>query len=140
MSFPTREVAQLFPDIGWANIRYYANRGLLVPSVRPGLGRGTVALYSFADLVAGRLILALRDAVGLSVVSPFVSYIQGRLDEDLHEPHLYLWRSVEFLGDEPVLGPVREGSCLPQPTQFTLVVNLSRLVEDVRTRLEGVKQ
>jgi len=77
IGFTTAQVKQL-TGLTTRQLNYYDKTGLLRPSIQRASGKGTIRYYSFRDVVALRMIAALREKGGASLqaVRAAVNYLQ----------------------------------------------------------------
>lgn len=70
--------------VSYRNLDHWATTGLVRSSIRPAAGKGTRRVYSFADLVALRVVKQLRAAgIPLQAIRRAVRYLQEHADSPL---------------------------------------------------------
>lgn len=70
--------------ISYRQLDYWATTGLVGSSIRQAAGRGSRRVYSFADLVALRVVRQLREAgVSIQTIRRAVRWLQNRANQPL---------------------------------------------------------
>lgn len=78
-AFNSRQAADVV-GITPRQLRYWDQKGLVKPSVRPAAGRGSQRLYSYADLLALKVMQSLRaDGISLQRVTRCVRYLRAHM-------------------------------------------------------------
>lgn len=114
--------------IPYSTLNLWAKKGLVEPSVEPGIGTGSERVYSFADLVALKVAFELRKSgVSTSSLKKIVKFL--RQNEHLSQP-LSQARLIVRGHDVAI---VREGelvSVLSKPGQgyLSFVVDLPQVL------------
>lgn len=144
--FTAGEVVRL-TGIAYPNLDYWARSAFLVPSLDTAGGHGSTRLYSFRDVVAGRVAHELREGgISLQRLRKVVTYLQEQvgLDHPLAEARLVVrGDDVTIVHDAATLMSVlqRPGQLLfaNQPKKrrdnFAVIVDLPAIVAELRERM-----
>lgn len=131
-SFTLPQAAKL-AKLSVRQVSYWANTGLIVPSIDPGGGTGFWKAFSFQDLIALRVASELRaGGVSLQRLRRVVSYLRRQgFPEPLRDTRLVI------AGRDVVLCRGRElVSTLKAPGQALMyMVDYSALVEELRRKI-----
>lgn len=130
-SFKGPEVAQAV-GVPFSTLIYWVNTGLIKPSVQYQKGRGGTNLWSFADIVAVRVVAAMRGAgLSLQAIRKAVTSIRELQfsDRPLHETYL-----VSDGQDAYIVEGQQLTSVLRQPGQTVMraVFGLDAVAAEVR--------
>lgn len=119
-------------------LQRWTDRGVLTPSMAQGQGKGSVDVFSFADLVLLRTLGHLREQGGFSlhqIKKALAALGQLHASQDLNQLHLvgsgadiYLWQGEQVT------------SLLQQPGQMAFLwsIHLGRIQKEVKAALQEV--
>lgn len=135
MGFTTSQVKQL-TGLTTRQLNYYDKTGLLRPSIQRASGKGTIRYYSFRDVVALRMIAALREKGGASLqaIRSAVNYLQTVEGKALSEVVLAVQGDdiVKLEQQDPEKMVSLVTSLVKTPGQVVYIfINVSQIVREI---------
>jgi DNA-binding transcriptional MerR regulator len=132
--FGARAVLSL-TGISYRQLDHWARTGLVASSVRQAAGRGSRRVYSFADLVALRVVRQLREAgVSVQTIRRAVKWLRSHADQPLATLALTAQgKEVFALTDDPakLIEATGEGQVVLAISIETVARHLERGVSEI---------
>lgn len=122
--------------ITYRQLDYWARTGLVVPSLRPAAGSGSLRLYSFADVLVLKVVKRLLDTgVSLQNIRSAIDHLRAQGIEDLSTLTLVSDGAsiYECRTDNEIIDLLRGG-------QGVFGISIGRVSEEVEGTLAGLPQ
>ncbi len=137
MTYNSRTACEIV-GISRRQIGYWDETHLIKPSVQEAGGRGTVRLYSFADLVQLKVVKSLIDqGVSLQKIRKSINYLKKnfpRVEKPLAELKFLTDGKTIFTitsDEHEILDTLAEG-------QLVLSISLGRIIEELKGKVESI--
>ncbi len=80
-------------NLGYDRLYYYEHTGLIVPSIRPGQGRGVPRLYSTEDVTMLRWLVSMqKNGISANSFRKVIEFLKDKMPEVLKAPQN--WRLI----------------------------------------------